>query len=109
MERRTVQLRLAGQSYRVVTTASDEELSHLLSVVEEKLAEVTPPGRPPAPNAMLLVALALVHELEEARERVREVEGRARELLERMLAQIDAALDDDDGVAEQPTALPPSI
>lgn len=109
MERRTVQLRLAGQSYRVVTTASDEELAHLLSVVEEKLAEVTPPGRMPAPNAMLLVALALVHELEEARERVRHVETKARELFERMLARIDAALDEEDAKAAQPTSLPPSV
>jgi len=109
MERRTVELRLAGQSYRVVTTATDEELAHLLSVVEEKLNEVTPAGRRPAPDAMLLVALALVHELEEARERVREVEGRARQLFERMLAQIDAALETEDATPEQPTALPPSI
>lgn len=92
-----------------MTTASDDELSHLLSVVEEKLGEVTPAGRRPAPDAMLLVALALVHELEEARERVREVEARARELLERMLSQIDAALEAEDGASEPPTALPPSI
>lgn len=106
MERRTVQLRLAGQTYRVVTTASDGELEHLLSVVEEKLSEVTPPGRMPSPNAMLLVALSLVHELEEERDRAQAIEGRARDLLKRMLERIDAALIEDEDATEVTSALP---
>lgn len=103
-----MQLRLAGQTYRVVTTASDDELKHLLSVVEEKLVEVTPSGRVPSPNAMLLVALSLVHELEEERERAQAIETRARELLERMLEQIDAALVEEEETAEVPSVLPPT-
>jgi hypothetical protein len=34
MERRTVQLRLAGQTYRVVTTAADAELKRFVSMIE---------------------------------------------------------------------------
>lgn len=108
MKRRKVQLRLAGQTHRVVTTATDEELEHLLSIVEEKLAEVTPKGRLPAPNALLLVALSLVHDLEQERQRGEEIEARARTLLESMLERIDAALDEDDSGSEEPTALNPA-
>lgn len=106
MERRTVQLRLAGQTYRVVTTASDDELKHLLGVVEEKLGEVTPAGRPPTPNAMLLVALSLVHELEAERERAQAVEGRSRELLQKMLERIDVALEEDEEAHAPPPLVP---
>lgn len=106
MERRTVQLRLAGQSFRVVTTASDGELKELLSVVEEKLAEVTPQGRAPTPNSMLLVALSLVHELQEAKERAQVTEARARDLLQRMLERIDAALEEEDATPQAPAPQP---
>lgn len=102
-----MQLRLAGQTYRVVTTASDDELKHLLGVVEEKLSDVTPAGRPSTPNAMLLVALSLVHELEAERERSHAVETRARELLQRVLERIDAALmEEEEAPAVTPSPLP---
>jgi cell division protein ZapA len=92
MERRTVQLRVAGQTYRVVTTATDAELKRMVGVIDEKLAEVTPRGKAPAPNALLLVALALVHEADEAKERATRVEARARQALSGLLERIDAAL-----------------
>jgi len=92
MERRTVQLRVAGQTYRVVTTASDADLRELVTVIEEKLGEVTARGKPPAPNALLLVALALVHEAQESRSRAERVEARSREALARLVERIDEAL-----------------
>jgi len=99
MERRTVQLRVAGQTYRVVTTASDADLKRLVSTLEEKLTEVSPRGRSINPQAILLAALALIHDLEEERGRARRIEGRAKEALGRLLTRIDAALQEDAGGA----------
>jgi len=109
MERRTVQLRVAGQTYRVVTTASDAELKRFLSVIEDKLGEVSGRGRAVHPQALLLATLALAHDVEEERERSRRIETRARESLSRLLTRIDAALDDgaEDGVAERPPSPAP--
>src|SRR6478752_3753707 len=95
MARRTVQLRVGGQTYRVVTSASDEELQRLAAVVDAKLATVVPPGRAVTPQAMLLAAMALAHDLEEERERSAGVSSRllgARGAFNRMLARVDAAL-----------------
>jgi cell division protein ZapA len=93
MERRTVQLRLGGQTYRVVTSASDEELRSLSAAVSEKLASVTPKGRAPTPQSMLLAAMALAHEAEEERARRRALERKTRDLLRRVLVRVDSALE----------------
>jgi cell division protein ZapA len=104
MERRTVQLRVAGQTYRVVTTANDADMKRLVSTLEEKLAEVSPRGRSVNPQAMLLAALALIHDLEEERGRARRIEGRAKEALGRLLTRIDTALQEEGDAA--PSAAP---
>ena len=64
VERRTVELRIAGQNYRVVSSAPEEDLQRLAQVVGAKLAELDPKGRPVPPQAMLLAAMALAHEVE---------------------------------------------
>jgi cell division protein ZapA len=93
MAGRTVQLRLAGQTYRVVTTASDEELARLVSVVEERLAKVVPPGRTTTPQqALLLAAMALAHDLEQERRRAAAIAAHARAALARLLGRVEAAL-----------------
>ena len=92
MAGRTVQLRVGGQTYRVVTSASEEDLRRLAMVVDAKLASVVPPGRPMTPQAMLLVAMALANDLEVARARVDAVSSRARGAFGRMLQRVDAAL-----------------
>jgi cell division protein ZapA len=92
MPGRTVQLRVGGQTYRVVTTASDEELQRLAAAVDQKLASVVPPGRAVTPQAMLLAAMALAHELEEERERGMAIASRARGAFGRMLERVEAAL-----------------
>jgi|SRR6185503_5003174 len=92
MAGRTVQLRVGGQTYRVVSSASDEELQRLAAVVDEKLAVVVPPGRAVTPQAMLLAAMALAHDLEQERSRVATVSERARGAFGRMLQRVDAAL-----------------
>jgi cell division protein ZapA len=93
MDRRTVQLQIAGQSYKVVSSAPEDELNRLASVVNTKVTEVTPRGRAVQPQAMLLAAMALAHELEEERARREKLERRTRDLLRRVLVRIDDALD----------------
>ena len=103
MAGRTVHLRVGGQTYRVTTSSSDEELQRLAAVVDEKIATVVPPGRVVTPQAMLLAALALAYELEEERARTAAVSARARGAFGRMLQRVDAALDASDGA--EPTEL----
>lgn len=95
MAGRTVQLRVGGQTYRVVTTASEQELQRLAAVVDDKLAAVVPPGKPITPQAMLLAAMALAHDLEEERARTRALVGRTRVTFGRILERVDQALGSD--------------
>ena len=96
MDRRTVQLHIAGQSYRVVSSAPDDELQHLAGVVNDKLAEVVPAGRAVPPQAMLLAAMALAHELDSERARREALERKTRDLLRRVLMRIDDAFEPGD-------------
>jgi cell division protein ZapA len=97
VDRRTVELRIAGQSYRVVSSAPEEELKRLALVVGSKLAELVPKGRPVPPQAMLLAAMALAHEVEAARGERESLERRTRDLLRRTLVRIDDALEPFEG------------
>lgn len=110
MDRRTVELRIAGQSYKVVSTAAEPELHRLAETVSAKVAEVTPRGKAVAPQAMLLAAMSLAHELEAERARREELEKRTRDLLRRVLVRLDDALDAEDGDEEpsddEPVDLP---
>lgn len=92
MERRAVSLRIAGQIYKVVSSAGEDELHHLAETVTAKIEALTPRGAPISPQAVVLAALALAHDLEEERARRLQVETRAREMLERVLGRIDDAL-----------------
>jgi cell division protein ZapA len=105
MERRTVQLRLAGQTYRVVTTASDAELKRFVSMIEEKLSAM-PRGKALHPQALLLATLALAHDLEEERTRSQRIEAHAKDTLARLVERIDAALEEGNGDEAQVQAPP---
>ena len=105
MPRRIVPLRLGGQTYRVTTSASDEELQRLAAVVDQKLAAVSPPGTPISPQAMLLAAMALAHDLEQERARSARLLDRAREAFHRILHRVDGAL----AVLPGPAAPSPSV
>jgi cell division protein ZapA len=93
MDRRPVELRIAGRSYRVVTSAAPDELKRLADVVDAKIAEVSPKGRSDGGHAVLLAAIALAHELEAEQARRASLEGRTRTLLKRVLGGIDSALE----------------
>jgi cell division protein ZapA len=95
MAGRTVHLRIGGQTYRVTTSASDDDLQRLAAVVDKKLATVVPPGRPVTPQAMLLAAMALAHDLEAERARGDAIKAQARGAFGRMIERVDAALGED--------------
>ena len=93
MSRRTVVLTVGAREYKLVSSADEAELSRLAEAVSSKLAEVVVPGRPEPPQAMLLAALALAHELEEERTRSRSLERRSRDMLRRVLVRLDNVLE----------------
>jgi cell division protein ZapA len=88
-----VELRVGGQTYRVVASAEEHELRRLAEIVDARLRELSAPGRQIPPQALLLAAIALAHDLEQERELRRRVECRSREMLTSVLSRIDAALD----------------
>lgn len=92
MDGRPVSLLIAGQPYKVVSSASEAELQRLADTVTAKVHELSP-GRAPAPQAVILAAMALAHELEQERARRLHVERRAKDMLRRVLGRIDDALD----------------
>jgi cell division protein ZapA len=101
MERRTVQLQIAGQSYKVISSAPEAELVRLAATVNAKVAEVAPPGKAQPPQAILLAAMSLAHELEVERERRLALERKSRDMLRRVLVRIEDALDSRDGDAAE--------
>lgn len=91
---RTVELRVAGQNYRVVSSASAEELEHLASIVNRKMSEIAPHPRGDGAQRLLLVAMALAHDVEDERAQRDALRARTREFLEGLLGRVDAALAD---------------
>jgi cell division protein ZapA len=88
-----VELRVGGQTYRVVASAEEAELQRLAGMVDARLRELVTPGRQIHPQALLLAAIALAHDLEQERERRQRVEQRSREMLNTLLSRIDAVLE----------------
>ena len=95
MERRMVQLKVAGQTYKVVSSADEDELQRLAAVVDGRVAELSPKGRVVPPQAVLLAAIALAHDLEEERAKREALERKTRDLLRRILMRVDDALEGD--------------
>lgn len=94
MARRTVQLRVGGQTYRVVSSASDEEVMRLAAAVEAKLSPLMQPGRGVIrEQAMLLAAMALAHDLEEERARTSVLKNTFRDACGRILMRVEQALE----------------
>ena len=95
MPKGPVELRVGGQTYRVVATAEEADLHRLADVVDERLRKLTAPGRSVSPQSLLLAALSLAHDLEDERSRRLRSEQRAREMLSSLVSRIDAALEAD--------------
>jgi cell division protein ZapA len=91
MDRAPVELRVGGQTFRVVANANADELERLARIVDGKLRELQVSSAF-HPQSMLLVAMTLAHEVEEERARSREVERRSRDTLQRLLERVDSAM-----------------
>lgn len=96
-------VRVGGQSYRLVTSSDPDALQRYAEQVDQRLRSITSSGAV-HPQGLVLVALALVHELEQERCRREQGEQRARQALHQLLERIDAALD---SVDENGDPLPP--
>ena len=107
-----VELKVGGQTYRVVASAEETELRRLADLVDARLRSMTAPGRPISSQALLLAAISLAHDLEEEKRKRLQLEARSKDMLRSVLARIDAAIeasdDKPDGDAE-PSEPPPSI
>jgi len=86
-------VRVAGQKYRVVSSASEEDLHRLAGIVSRKLGEVGSRAQPS--HALLLAALALAYEADAERSRRAALEVRTRRFLEGLLRRIERVLDGD--------------
>jgi len=95
MPKGPVELRVGGQTYRVLATADEADLHRLADVVDDRLRKLTAPGRAVSPQSLLLAALSLAHDLEDERNRRIRSEQRAREMLSSLLTRIDTALEAD--------------
>jgi cell division protein ZapA len=102
MPKAPVELRVGGQTYRVVASAEEAELRRLADVVDERLRALAGPGRGVSAQTLLLAAISLAHDLESERGRRIRVETRSREMLASLVSRIDAALEAD-------AAVPPEV
>lgn len=89
-----VELKVAGKTYQVVTSAAEDELRRLAQKVEDALEGVIPPGRQPSPQALVLAAITLAHELEEERAKRIAAEERHKKVLRSLLHRVDQVLDE---------------
>jgi hypothetical protein len=78
-----VSIRIGGTVYKVQSSASVEDVERLARQVDERLSQLSAPGRPPTPQSFLLVAMSFAHEADEARSALEAAESRARLELER--------------------------
>ena len=88
-----VDLRIAGQNYRVTSSASASDLRRLAAVVNEKIAQLPASARSSGPSAVLLAALSLANDLDDERGRAGAFRQRTRELLGRIHGRVDVVLE----------------
>jgi cell division protein ZapA len=88
MERRTVELRVGGQSYRVVSSAPESEVRKVAALVNAKVEQAGS-----SRNALFLAAMSLAGEALEERDRRLSLEKRTRDWLRRLLVRVENVLD----------------
>lgn len=98
-----VELKVGGQTYRVVASAEELELKRLADLVDARLRSMSAPGRPISQQALLLAAISLAHDLEEEKRKRIQLEARSKEMLRSVLARIDAAIEASDEKLEGET------
>jgi cell division protein ZapA (FtsZ GTPase activity inhibitor) len=98
-----VSLEVGGQLYRIVSSLPEDELKRLAAVVDARIRSIVPKGKPTTPSAILLAAIALVRDAEDAAARHDELRVRSRDVMRRLLARIDEALEShEDEMGDEP-------
>jgi cell division protein ZapA len=87
-----VELRIGDQTYRLVSSSPEGELRLLGAIVDERLRKLSPTGTAPPAQRLLLVAMALAHDLEAERGLRRERDARWRQKVEGFVGRIDGLL-----------------
>jgi cell division protein ZapA len=106
MVRPAVEVNVGGQLYRLVASSGEQSVQRYAGLVNERLRELTGSDRPAHPQAMLLVAMALAHDLEEERARSAALREQAEAMLRGLLERVNAALDGVDENGEPLSGVP---
>lgn len=109
MARTPIAVTVGGQSYKIVANVPEDVLRQYAGVVDERIRELVPPGKPVPPTAILLAAIALAHDLDEERAQRQSVEARSRDVLRRLLARIDDALEVQEEEMPEGSPPPPAV
>ena len=88
-----VAIRIGGQTYRVRAQASEQELHRLAASVDARLRQIPASSLgASSQQGLLLVAISLVHELDNERSARKKFEQDTAELLQLLLDHIDRTL-----------------
>ena len=88
----TVALSIGGQVYRVRSGATEQELRRLAADVDERLRSLVGASPSVPPQALLLVAISLAHDLELERAQRKQLERAANDSFQLLLDRIDGAI-----------------
>ena len=103
MSQATVALTIGGQTYRVRSGATEQELRRLAATVDARLRIVAGSTQSQLPpQALLLVAISLAHDLEYEIALRRHLQRSSQDAFQRLLERIDSAIKSAD-----PTLNPP--
>jgi cell division protein ZapA len=92
MSQAPVALSVGGQTYRVRAAVSESELRGLAATVDARLRQLVGSPRTAQPQALLLVAIALAHDLQQERDSRRQLQHEAHQTLQLLLQRLDAAI-----------------
>jgi cell division protein ZapA len=92
-------VRVGDQTYQVRANVDPTELRRLAALVDARIRALVPPGRLIPPSAIVLAAIALVHDLEQERDERAASEGDTRARVVALMRSVDAALDDSSGTS----------
>ena len=88
-----VELRVGDQTYRVITSSPESEVRTIAAVVDARFRQLAPAGKHTPAQRLLLVAMALAHELEEEKGLRRERDARWREKVQGLVTRVDGLLE----------------
>ncbi len=105
MSQATVALTIGGQTYRVRSAATEQELRRLAATVDARLRTVSGLAQSQLPpQALLLVAISLAHDLEYEITLRRQLQRASQDALQRLLERIDGAIKNADATLNPPPA-----